>query len=258
MGSEQEVGLEELKKNHLDNLKLLFTTPASSSSHRIENNSLKEYYEYISNKLDYDKNFKTEQIKQFKIKTNDRHQAQTNKLFNTNYNLEYCEHCKLAYWPNNCQIFMVPKLRISNRNAKILMKYKLFNKKPTHNSYKDKLLNKIINQGNQLIYQCKRCSSKNIIYKEKKRQTAFKLIKLDKISVEKSLVDGVNAHSVSFNKILANNDASIVVDVKKKTFSGRKKFSSLQLKLKQNELDQERVKSQQKSTGLFDFLQQLH
>lgn len=256
MSSELEIGLDDLKKNHLDNLKLLFSSSANSSLN-IENTNLKEYYEYISNKLDYDQSFKAEQIRLSKIKTNDRHQAQTNKIFNTNYNLEYCEHCKLAYWPNNCQVFMIPKIRISKKNAKVLMKYKLFGNKPIHKSYKDNLLNKIINQGNQLIYQCKRCQSKNIIYKEKKRQTAFKLLKLNKESVEKNLTNGTSTHSVSFNKILNNNVFSNTDQVKKNSFRGRKKFSSLQLKLKQNELDQERIKNQQKSSGLFDFLQQL-
>jgi hypothetical protein len=32
-------------------------------------------------------------------------------------------------------------------------------------------------KGNQLIYQCKRCQSKNVIYYETRRQTQFKLIK---------------------------------------------------------------------------------
>lgn len=137
---------EELKKNHLRNLKHAFDFNGDFET-PIKNIVLKDYYENLSNTIDYDKKFRAEQLKFYKIKSNDKQQEQINRVIQTNYNLEYCEYCRLSYWPKNCRVYMVPKARITQRNSKIIMKYKLFDYKPKYKSFKDKLLEKIINRG---------------------------------------------------------------------------------------------------------------
>lgn len=144
------------------------------------------------------------------------------------------------------------------------MKHKLFDYKPKYKSYKDRILNKIIEKGNKLIYQCRRCRSKNIIYNETKRQTQFKIIKSNKTTTDKNLINCKQLHTVSFNnKKLTNNNISsgkseMEIKVKpKNNLAGKKKFSSLQLKLKQSELDQEKLKSEKVTSSIFDFLQNL-
>lgn len=144
------------------------------------------------------------------------------------------------------------------------MKHKLFDYKPKYKSYKDRILNKILEKGNKLIYQCRRCRSKNIIYNETKRQTQFKIIKSHKSTTEKNLINCKQLHTVSFNnKKLVNNNISsrkseMEINVKpKNNLTGKKKFSSLQLKLKQSELDQEKLKNEKVTSSIFDFLQNL-
>lgn len=143
------------------------------------------------------------------------------------------------------------------------MKYKLFDYKPKYKSYKDRILNKIMEKGNRLIYQCKRCRSKNIIYNETKRLTQFKLVKSSKSSTDKNLINCKQMHTVSFNnKKLSNNISSQNIEMKvnnqpKTNLTGKKKFSSLQLKLKQSELDQEKLKNEKVTSSIFDFLQNL-
>jgi len=111
--SNLNIELEELKKSHLNRLKSLFNSDISYDNKTdddvlsIENKNLKEYFESISNMLDYQQNKKSEVNRISKLKTNDKQNQALNKVFNTNYNLEYCEFCKLAYWPNNCRVHMV-------------------------------------------------------------------------------------------------------------------------------------------------------
>ena len=68
------------------------------------------------------------------------------------------------------------------------MKYKIFNFKPKHKSYKDKLIHKILNKGIKLIYKCKRCLNNNLILNETKREmTSFKIIKPNTNDLNKNL-----------------------------------------------------------------------
>lgn len=112
--SELNTELEELKKNHLNRLKSLFAIKdfyndkqTEESVSPLKNKDLKEYFESISNSLDYEQNHKSELIRISKLKTHEKRNQTLNKVFTTNYNLEYCEYCKLSYWPNNCRVYMV-------------------------------------------------------------------------------------------------------------------------------------------------------
>lgn len=113
--SELNIELDELKKNHLIRLKSLFASDSSTDKQSednvtsIKNKSLKEYFESISNTLDYEQNHKSELVRISKLKTHEKKNQTLNKVITTNYNLEYCEYCKLAYWPNNCRVYMVRK-----------------------------------------------------------------------------------------------------------------------------------------------------
>ena len=70
-------------------------------------------------------------------------------------------------------------------------------------------------------------------------------------------------HTVTFNnKKLINNSNNISIKSKievniKNNLTGKKKFSSLQLKLKQSELDQEKIQNEKVTSSIFDFLQNL-
>lgn len=238
--------LDELKKNHLKNIKNLLNEPLT-----------REYFQYLSNSVDSTERFKLEQRKLSKLKTNEKQLEHQNKQFTTNWNLDYCEYCKLDYWPSNCQVYMLPKCRMTQKNAKIYMKYKLFNYKPKYKSYKDKLIKKILNKGIDLVYKCKRCSSSNMILHETKRNCSFKLIKLNKKNLDKSLLEKAKTsktiHSTSFNSKV---NAPVLIETKKSIFNGKKKFQSLQARLKQNEMEQQSAKNRQQ-LSLNDFLMQL-
>ena len=247
--------LDELRKIFLKDLKLMF-----SSQENAKKEPLSEYFQYLSNSIDSNERFKLNRKKLNRLKTNEKQLEYQNKKFKINWNLDYCEYCKLDFWPSNCQVYMLPKCRITNRNAKLHMKYKLFNYKPKYKSYKDKLLKKVLNKGIGLVYKCKRCMTKNIILHETKRDCSFKPIKLNQNSLDKNLKlkakTSKTIHTVSFNKTMNSASDEIVVNTKRNNFVGKNKFQSLQLKLKQNEMEQERLKSQ-KQRSLTDFLMQL-
>ena len=249
--------LGELKKKYLNQLACLF----NDSNESLANKDLKEYFESMSNSLESDEHFKNEQMKLSKLKSNEKQLELAAKTFKTNWNLDYCEYCKIAYWPSNCRVYMLPKLRLTAKNSHILAKHKLFDYKPKYKSYKDKLLNKIMNKGVKLVYECKRCKSKNLIFDETKRQTKFRYNK--KLSQKNVSIEAI--HSVTLNKnsatkkpVLLNRtfEETTVIVSKSKAFAGRKKFQSLQIKLKQNEIEQENLKKRQ-SCSLSDFLQKL-
>ena len=122
-------------------------------------------------------------------------------------------------------------------------------------------------KGNQLIYQCKRCQSKNVIYYETRRQTQFKLIKKKRSIIDTSNINLKPIHSVCFNnKKLVNTDnisnaklqTEKVKNYPRNNSTGKKKFSSLQLKLKQSEIDQEKHNNEKVSSSIFDFLKKLY
>jgi hypothetical protein len=241
--------LDELKKKFLKELKLIS-----------EEEPLSEYFQYLSNSIDSNERFKLDQKKLNRLKTNEKQLEYQNKQFKTNWNLDYCEYCKLDFWPSNCQVYMVPKCRITSQNAKLYNKFKLFNYKPKYKSYKDKLLKKLLSKGIDLVYKCKRCMSKNIILHETKRDCSFKPIKLNQNLFDKNLKlkakTSKTIHTVSFNKTMNSVSDEISVNARRTSFGGKKKFQSLQLKLKQNEIEQERLKSQ-KQRSLTDFLMQM-
>lgn len=257
--------LKELRNNHLKNLRNIFDTSQPSEEIKIENSHLKEYFQYLHNSLDSNTTLKLEQEKSKRIRLNENLlkeiQAQ-NKRFDIDWNLEYCNACKCAYWPLNCTVYIQPKCRFTHANTKLVTRHKLFNFKPKYKSYKDVLLKKLLNKGIRLIYECKRCKTKNCILDEVKRPET-KCVKVNKSQTKKHQDKLIQSSEFSFNKqnvIKCPPDSEIVVKTRK--FNTRKKFQSLQTMLKQNEMEQEMTRKEQEKNrnkfgSLADFLQKL-
>ena len=249
--------LKELRKVYLSQLKHFFESENQKSPA-----PLREYFQYLHNSIDSSEAHKQEDRKLNKIKLNEnliREQRNQTKRFDINWNLEYCEACKLDYWPSNCTVYIKPKCRITNKGSKLYTKYKLLSYKPKYKSYKDRLLKNILNKGITLVYECKRCKSKNLIVNEVNRQ-GLKEKKLNKNENKKSLLNSIKNSQFAFNnKSAISIKADTNGSAKPKPLTTKKKFQSLQTKLKQNELEQERLKQQKNSSfgSLADFLQQL-
>ncbi|CAF0786309.1 unnamed protein product [Brachionus calyciflorus] len=250
--AESEV-LSELTKSHLSNLKNL--------TFYSQNKRVKEYFDFLKNSNDSRECLKEDEIKRKKLKLNEKvvEQQQANKAYEINWNLEYCEKCMLSYWPNNCTVYVLPKYHMRSRHAKLNRKLKLFDYKPKLDSFKDKVIKNAIYKGIELIYECKRCNYKNIIVNEIKRQN-LKCLKSTKTLNEKKFKQDLSKSSLKFNsKIHAQNVQSEKPTIIKSN-AIKKKFQSLQLKLKQNEIDQEKLKSKTTSSfgSLADFLEKLN
>ena len=267
----EEINFEQLNKNYLKNLKSFM-----NSNLKEKNSNLKEYYQYLCNSIDHIDEIKQEEKKLTRKRTSEKLNELENRAVKIKWNLDYCEVCKVDYWPSNCCVYIEPKHRMTYKNAKLHTKYKLFDCKPRYNSYKDKLLSNIIKKGIRMIYKCKRCGSKNLILNQAKRKNDLKLIKFNKHSFLKNLkekvIKGKVPHSVSFNntvdktkQLISNSktlDNLVVYNQnsmasKAKLLSGKKKFQSLQVKLRQSEEESTKNQSQKSTASLNDFLMQL-
>jgi hypothetical protein len=228
-----------------------------------EQRSLKEYFESKSNSMLAEENHKLEQKKQSGIRVNEKileAQKLQNKNYDINWNLDYCEFCKCEYWPENCTVYTMPRARITKRTAHLNTKHKLFSYKPKYKSYKDLLIKNAINRGIRLVYECKRCKSKNVVLSELKRidtrtvkASALMSDKFRKLQIKpaSSLLPTMNnTIRLANNQEVRRNVAPVVA---------KKKFASLQQKLKQSQIEQERAMSEkEKSFGnLASFLQNL-
>ena len=229
-------------KSHLANLKQI-------TMHL----KLKEYFDYMVNSLESKEVQQQEEIKQSKKKINEKvvEQKQMTKSHRINWNLNYCEKCHLSYWPNNCTVYIKPKYHMVKRHSKLNRQIKLFDYKPRLNSYKEKLVKKVIDKGISLIYECKKCKFKNLIYNEIKRKDLNCLKPSEKMK-EKKFNQDLNNSFLKFN-------SKVEWKPSQKPNAIKKKFQSLQLKLRQNELEQQ--KSKEKTINSFgslaDFLEKL-
>ena len=83
--------LNDLKKQYLNSLKSIFNQTDSKQE------PLKEYFQYLSNSIDAEERNKEEKRKLNRLKTNEKQLEYHNKHFKTNWNLDYCQYCKLDY-----------------------------------------------------------------------------------------------------------------------------------------------------------------
>lgn len=257
-----EIEINTLTKTHLSYLKNL--------NDNLKNTQLKEYYQFLSNSFVSREICNFEKAKSKKLRINEnliKDDQKNNKSFDVNWNLEYCEYCHLSYWPNNCKIYIIPKFRVSLQSTKIFTKHKLLNFKPKYRSLKEKIIDNVMKRSMKLIYECKRCKSKNLIVKELNR-TAPKLFNLNKKAKEKKIqLDIKNSRFIFNNKNKNNTNPTVKDSDKANNLSSSndsivvrdRRLKTLQAKLKQSELQQEKTKNEKKVSfgNLADFLQKL-
>jgi len=249
---------------HLNNLKLLFDSSESNAS-----SSLKEYFQCMSNTIAYDSSAREERrkVRNVKFHNNDNTNENSKSNVKINQNIDYCEACKLDYWPSNCCVFTVPKCRFTSRNARLYTRHKCLDYKAKYKSYKHHVLQNLLVKGVQLVYECKRCKARNVVFKEIKRNTNS--LKTVDLSGKKSIDRHQNLKNrqiippTLLNKttIITNSEtvsATAVVSISKKAATKRR-FQSLQHKLKESETKQAQYKEQKQSgsASLLDFLQRL-
>jgi hypothetical protein len=242
--------LDELTRKHFEALKFLNIELA-------KNKQLGDYFDYLVNSHDSRIQCKADNEKSKKLRINENliiAKEKEKKNFEINWNLEYCRYCNLSYWPFNCKTRIASKFLVTKRVSRLFTRFKLENYKPRYKSFKSKQVNNCLKRSIKLIYRCKRCKSKNLILKEINRPEP-RLIKLKRS--EKALKI---SNKLLFQKRIAQNDLASQEKDKTNVTIARKNYKSLQMKLKQSEMEQERLKNEQKnaSANLFDFLQKLN
>lgn len=223
-----------------------------------ELNDLYDYYEYVSNT-------NKEKVEKSVFKKNSLDKSTLNSIdytkksnFYINKNQYHCEHCKITYFRNsncvNANVKIKPKCYLSFRNAKLLTKHRLFNKKYKYNSYKHRLVKKLIKTSVKLVYKCKKCQKNNIIYKQDQRNNFDQLkfvtnkVKNDKIKTQTILLKYQQSNSSSSNTTSSTS-------IKQKNFHRNKKFQSLKLAF-ENEKKLNKAQTQSTSS-LTDFLEKI-
>lgn len=256
--------LKRLKEDHLKNLKeLCFQRNENTAG----DEKLNDYYQYLYNSIDSKENLK-ELRKKEETKNETTQKQLENKSFLIDWNLEYCNKCLISYWPRNCHVYILPKFKVNYRNQKIYSKHKLSNLKPKYKSYKDKLLKNIQSNGIRLVFKCLKCNSKNYILKNINRAYKLKIIKskIKNLGTKLKKPDPkpiINNQIYNINKTknqLSNESVNKTAIDKIIPASGMKRrFQSLQMKLKMSEAEQEKSKKEKQSSfgNLSDFLQKL-
>ena len=222
-----------------------------------DSTSLNEYAQSLANTFDYNERFKSEQRKLHKQNETTLQRIKSAAKCYFSAQQDYCEYCKLNYWPSNCTVFIVPKIHLSYQSVKLLTKYKLLNYKPRYKSYKDILIQRILDRGLKLVYQCKRCKSKNLIFRELNRGDALKPIKVKQPKRRDQVVRDslLKRYQLKKQQEAQAQNRQKASDPKLKI----KKFQSLQSMLKKSELEEENLKRERErsQTSLSDFLQKL-
>ena len=265
--NEPKIDLQELTKQHLFNLKSLFAESADKCL--AANTRLGEYYTSMSNAIDA-KYYARLEAKKAATASNSSSSAPSNKTFDINWNMEYCEACKLAFWPNNCNVRILPKIHITSRTSKTYARqHSTTNARFTqlkYKSYKDKLLKHVANRGIQLVYECSRCKSKTKVIRELRRSPLkFPRVKRVRQTGKEQQATKTPTSATSKSNVITPKNVIHVNEASKapsstsgRSVNSKRKFQSLQLKLKENELEQARIKAASSSFGnLADFLQQL-
>lgn len=277
--------LRELRKSHLAALSRLAS--------RLPNGErVCEHVDVLHNSIEDREVEQADREKSKTIRVNENLIAESrkkSKSFEIDWNLEYCNACRVSYWPRNCRVFIVPKFGISRASARLYARHKLLNIAPKYKSFREKLLANIKNRSMRLVYECKRCGTRNLIVKELNRpaprtmqlghQKKKKILQpVDKKDKKNSIQIKENKlHQSQLPRLLpqpsprvppVNHPPRPVIEFNKRPppvttndslKSRDKKFKSLQAKLKHSELEQEAAKNQKKTSlgSLADFLQKL-
>lgn len=278
-----DVDISELTKSHLANLRRLVDGLDKADK-------VKEHFEVVHNSLSSSlesRDYSASSSKK-KIRLNENVLAEKekkSKRFDINWNLEHCERCMMSYWPSNCRVYIAPKFGISRKSSRLFTRYKLLSKQPSFKSFKEKLLRSVTRRSMRLIYECRRCKSRNLIVRELNHPEP-KIVQLNRQRYQKKKDAITNTKTSSKN----------IPDVKTSTSTGRtltkpaaapkpvnninknksmfvpptqqadsskardRKFKTLQAKLKHSESQQEMAKNEKKSSfgSLADFLEKLN
>lgn len=246
----------ELKKLTNQHVKNLLTFQQSLLNNQ-SNQAIREHFEYLKNSYDSNETERNELKRNNSGILNEPTPQQNNssKRFESNWNIEYCERCKLSYWPSNCTVYILPKFHMTTYNSKLYTKHRLNLYRPKYKSYKDKFIKNTLNKGVRLIYECKRCKFRNVIMKELKRKEVRQIVNKSKDSVQQ-IANFDQFKLISYKKIQHTD-----LQVEKVQFtksSVKRKFQSLQTKLLKNEIEQQNKKKNSNSgANLGDFLQSL-
>ena len=282
-----DVDISELTKSHLANLRRLVDGLEKADK-------VKEHFEVVHNSLSSSlesRDYSASSSKK-KIRLNENVLAEKekkSKRFDINWNLEHCERCMMSYWPSNCRVYIAPKFGISRKSSRLFTRYKLLSKQPSFKSFKEKLLKSVTHRSMRLIYECRRCKSRNLIVRELNHPEP-KIVQLNRRRhhKKKDAITNTKKSSKNFidlkpiistgrtlvmNKIIAaaakpavnniNKNKSMFVPPTQQADSNKardRKFKTLQAKLKHSESQQEMAKNEKKSSfgSLADFLEKLN
>ena len=129
----------------------------------------------------------------------------------------------------------------------------------TYNSYKDRLVKRIVKTSFRIYYKCRRCKSNNLIFKERKRNNLEKIKLLTTITSVKNFK---NRYDLLINKSkqLTTDTTSTTTTTnggvkKQKNFYRNLKFQSLKLAAAAE--NESKKKSVEINFNLNDFLEKI-
>lgn len=247
--SEDSRELKKLTQSFYSDLKHLM-----SQDNEINCSPLSEYFDHMTNSFDYDDHIKLEEQKAACMKVNDKlaeMKRLQHKSFDINWNVTYCDQCRLSYWPHNCTPYMTHKYHLSNRLAKLNSRADTTLRQ---GSFVNKLATRLIKRGFKLVYSCKRCGSRNVMIDELKRDQ-IKFVNKDRLKASGAAALAKFLSS-SHNKSREESAPSVL---KKPNTNDRRRFQSLKMKLKQNDWEQEKMarEKEKSASSLASFLQNL-
>jgi hypothetical protein len=160
--------LKSFKNQHWTNL-MGFCSKTKSAK------DLFEYFEILTN-IGHENDKKNE--------PKPKKTTRTEKSF-TKKDIHHCEFCKKTFFTEkqtNFHQIIKAKVHLTHRSSRLFALSKIIRKKYKYRSYKQKQLESITKNGLKLIYKCKRCNQRNVIYKEHERNNldSLKILKMEK------------------------------------------------------------------------------
>ena len=251
-----DTDLTDLRKSHLANLRRLLSTLTNGER-------LHEHIDVIHNSIESQAVTQAEKEKSRTFRVNQNlitESERKSKRFEIDWNLEYCNACRLSYWPRNCHVEILPKFSISQSSARLFARYRLKGFTPKYKSFKEKLVKNLLKRSFRHVYKCRRCRTKNLIVKELNRKEP-KLIQLDR-KPKREIKKNNKAQKVKLQIAQISPQKTVVFDLKRPISNDsvkmrNKKFKTLQAKLKHTELERDAAKKSSFGS-LADFLQKLN
>jgi len=261
--------LSAIKALHREHMRKLLQTCIDGN----QSNDICDYYE----------NMCAEQPqKQLRKKKPNLHNTPESKNIFINDDLFKCHFChspliKKRNSELNFSVIVKARPRITTRSAAIYSRYKRLVLKYRYKSYRSRLIKQIENKSIKLVYQCKKCQSKNLVFKELRRLTPLSLIQPRQSKVQKKASQSTLKNEATTKPVLSNkssqynqsvfkipsslnsNISQNNVSTSKISKPKNKKFQNLKLKLEAEMREQKEKATQNFSTttSLLDFLQRV-